>query len=223
VGEGNLANLARGDPPQKAVLWRQDVLLGSPRGVAKHGRRASLDSGRFVASLATQEAEDDGYSDKGRASPHHLVRRRQAADGSARERSPDACGRAAANRGGIFGDCEYEAAGRRCNTAPAAGDLLVEGLIFEPRTCPKGPWVSNAATWLGSPAARAYRHGGPLRRAQCIVARRRRSAARADDQVTEATGPHTRLLSMAFAFVTGWLLVWRSVAGAGTFSYLRLS
>jgi hypothetical protein len=87
VGEQKLANLARGDPPQKSVLWRQDVLLGSPRGDAKYGRRASLDRGRFVASLATQEAEDDRNSDKGRASPHHCVRRRQAADCSARERS----------------------------------------------------------------------------------------------------------------------------------------
>jgi hypothetical protein len=31
----------------------------------------SLDRGRLVASLATQEAEDD-YSDKGRASPHYV-------------------------------------------------------------------------------------------------------------------------------------------------------
>jgi hypothetical protein len=64
---------------------------------------------------------------------------------------------------------------------------------------------------------RGVRHG------RAELARGRRSAARADDQVTEATGPHTRLMSMAFAFVTGWLLVWGAVAGAGTFSYLRPS
>jgi hypothetical protein len=78
VGEQNLANVARLDPPQESVLWRQDVLLGRPRG-DDYGRRVSLDGGRFVASLATQEAED-GHSDKGRPSPHHFVRRRQAAD-----------------------------------------------------------------------------------------------------------------------------------------------
>lgn len=74
MGEQDLANVARLDPLQESVLWRQDVLLGRPRG-DEYGRRVSLDRGRFVASLATQEAED-GYSDKGRASPHHLVRRR---------------------------------------------------------------------------------------------------------------------------------------------------
>ena len=37
----------------------------------------------------------------------------------------------------------------------------------------------------------------------------------------ESTGPDARLVSMAFAFVTGWLLVWGAVAATGTFSYLR--
>ena len=87
VGEQKLANLARGDPPQKSVLWRQDVLLGSPRGDARYGRRASLDRGRFVPSLATREAEDNRNSDKGRALPHHVVRRRRAPDCSESARS----------------------------------------------------------------------------------------------------------------------------------------
>jgi hypothetical protein len=83
VGEQNFPNLARFDPPQESVLWRQDVLLGRPRG-DDYRRRVSLDGGCFVSSLATQETEDD-YSDKGRASPHHFVGRRRAADCSARE------------------------------------------------------------------------------------------------------------------------------------------
>jgi hypothetical protein len=82
VGEQNSANVARFDPSQKSVFWSQDVLLGRLRR-DYYGRRVSLDGGRFVASLATQEAEN-GYSDEGRASPHHFVRRRRAADCSAR-------------------------------------------------------------------------------------------------------------------------------------------
>ena len=43
VGEQKLADVARGDPPQKSALWRQEVLLGSPCGDAKYGRRGLLD------------------------------------------------------------------------------------------------------------------------------------------------------------------------------------
>jgi hypothetical protein len=67
VGEQNFANLARGDPSRDPLLGRQHRLQRA-RG-DDYGRRVSLDRGRLVASLATQEAEDD-YSDKGRASPH---------------------------------------------------------------------------------------------------------------------------------------------------------
>jgi hypothetical protein len=82
---------------------------------------------------------------------------------------------------------------------------------------------------MGKPttSSQASAHLKPPLRKTSLAAQvptpRSRSAARADDQVTEATGPHTRLMSMALAFVTGWLLVWGAVAGAGTFSYLRPS
>jgi hypothetical protein len=79
VGEEDLANLARPDPVRDPLLARQHRRIRSSRGNAEYGRRVSLDGGRFLASLATQEAEDDGYSDKGRASPHRLVRRGRAA------------------------------------------------------------------------------------------------------------------------------------------------
>jgi hypothetical protein len=65
VGEEDLANLARPDPVRDPLLARQHRRIRSSRGNAEYGRRVSLDGGRFLASLATQEAEDDGYSDKG--------------------------------------------------------------------------------------------------------------------------------------------------------------
>jgi len=75
--------------------------------------------------------------------------------------------------------------------------------------------VSSRAVARALDDSRRYPH----RLLGAVVAR----LLRADDEVTEATGPHTRLMSMAFAFVTAWLLVWGAVAGAGTFSYLRPS
>lgn len=64
VGEEDLANLARPDPVRDPLLARQHRRIRSPRGNAKYGRRVSLDGGRLVASLATQEAEYDGDSDR---------------------------------------------------------------------------------------------------------------------------------------------------------------
>jgi hypothetical protein len=81
VGEQNFPNLARFDPPQESVLWRQDVLLGRSRGDG-YRRRVSLKGGCFASSLATQETEED-YSNKGRVSPHYFVGLRRAADCSA--------------------------------------------------------------------------------------------------------------------------------------------